>query len=148
MELIYGLFNTFVRWTILIITKSIYEHDNYDYYWDVYVPGYPLWTTYLSFLKVGNFGSAITHPIDLSSPGPFFNIGPDVSVGLLYIKFVLSITIFYRRVPGIVTDCPCDVWCRGLTTCLLFVGPLFENLVLNNSWSVCVTKRKVIFHRF
>ena len=32
---------------------------------------------------------------------------------------VLSIPtrIFYRGVPGFATDCPCGVWCRGLTTC-------------------------------
>ena len=24
---------------------------------------------------------------------------------------------------GFATDCPCDVWCRGLTICLLHVGP-------------------------
>ena len=24
------------------------------------------------------------------------------------------------------TDCPCGVWCRGLTTCLLYVGPPLE----------------------
>ena len=27
-------------------------------------------------------------------------------------------------VPGSATDCPCGVWCRGLTTCPLYVGPL------------------------
>ena len=32
-------------------------------------------------------------------------------------------------VPGFATDCPCSVWCRGLTTCPLYVGPLFGNLV-------------------
>ena len=26
---------------------------------------------------------------------------------------------------SIVTDCPCSVWCRGLTTCRLYVCPLF-----------------------
>ena len=34
--------------------------------------------------------------------------------------------IFCRRVPGFATDCPCGVWCRGLTTCLLYVGPPLE----------------------
>ena len=33
--------------------------------------------------------------------------------------------IFYRGVPGFATDCLCGVGCRGLTTCLLYVGPLF-----------------------
>ena len=27
-------------------------------------------------------------------------------------------------------------WCRGLTTCLIYVNPLYENLDLKNSWSV------------
>ena len=29
----------------------------------------------------------------------------------------------------LVIPCPCGVWCRGLTTCPLYVGPLFGNLV-------------------
>ena len=29
-----------------------------------------------------------------------------------------------------------DVWCRGLTICPLYVGKLFQNLVLYDSWSV------------
>ena len=36
-----------------------------------------------------------------------------------------SIWIFCRGILRLATDCPCGVWCRGLTTCLLFVGPLF-----------------------
>ena len=44
-------------------------------------------------------------------------------------KFTFHTRIFYRGVPGFATDCPCGVWCRGLTTCLLYVGPLFGNLV-------------------
>ena len=30
-------------------------------------------------------------------------------------------------------------WCRGLTTCLLHVGPPFENGFWNNSWAVGLT---------
>ena len=30
-----------------------------------------------------------------------------------------------RGVPGFATDCPCDVWCRDITTYLLYVGPFF-----------------------
>ena len=41
------------------------------------------------------------------------------------VMFRFSTRIFYRGVPGSVTDCSCGVWCRGLTTCLLYVGPLF-----------------------
>ena len=34
------------------------------------------------------------------------------------------------------SDCPCGVWCRGLTTCLQHVGPPFGNRIINNSWAV------------
>ena len=37
------------------------------------------------------------------------------------------------------TDCPGGVWCRGLTTCPLSVGPLFGNLVWNDSRFVSLT---------
>ena len=59
-----------------------------------------------------------------------------VTIGLLYVIFVSSTRIFYRWVPGFATYCPCRVLCRGLSTCLLYVGPHFGNLVLN-SWFVC-----------
>ena len=52
-----------------------------------------------------------------------------VTFGLLYVIFTFPTRIFYRGVPGFATDRPCGVWCRGLTTCLLYVGPLFGNLV-------------------
>ena len=42
-----------------------------------------------------------------------------------------STWIFCRGVSGFVTDCPCGVWCRGLTTCLLHIGPTFGNRILN-----------------
>ena len=35
--------------------------------------------------------------------------------------------IFCRGVLDFATDCPCGVWCRGLITCLLHVGPPFGN---------------------
>ena len=56
--------------------------------------------------------------------------------GPLYVKSSYSIWIFCRGVSGFATDCPCGVWCRGLTTCLLHVGPPFGNRTLNNSWAV------------
>ena len=49
---------------------------------------------------------------------------------------------------NITTDCPCGAWCRGLTNCLLCVGPLFGNLVLNDSWFVSFTYRKTHFLLF
>ena len=49
-----------------------------------------------------------------------------VTLGLLCVIFKFPSRIFCRRVPGFATDCPCGVWCRGLTTCLLYVGPPLE----------------------
>ena len=49
-----------------------------------------------------------------------------VTFGLLGVIFKFPSRIFCRRVPGFATDCPCGVWCRGLTTCLLYVGPPLE----------------------
>ena len=59
--------------------------------------------------------------------------------GPLYVTSSYSTWIFCRGVSGFATDCPCGVWCRGLTTCLLHVGPHFGNRILNNSWAVGLT---------
>ena len=59
--------------------------------------------------------------------------------GPLYVTSNYSTWIFCRGVSGFATDCPCGAWCRGLTTCLLHVGPPFRNLILNNSWAVGLT---------
>ena len=56
--------------------------------------------------------------------------------GPLYVISSYSTWIFCRGVSGFATDCPCGVWCRGLTNCLLHVGPPFGNRILNNSWAV------------
>ena len=34
--------------------------------------------------------------------------------------------------PGFTTDFPCSIWCRVLTSCLLYVAPLFGNLAWKN----------------
>ena len=52
-----------------------------------------------------------------------------VTFGLLYVMFTFPTRVFYRGIPGFAADCPCGVWCGGLTTCLLYVGPLFGSLV-------------------
>ena len=57
----------------------------------------------------------------------------------LYVTSSYSTWIFCRGVSGFATDCPCGVWCCGLTTCLLHVGPPFGNRILNNSWAVGLT---------
>ena len=52
---------------------------------------------------------------------------------------LFSTRIFYKWVPGFATDYPCGVWCRGLTTCLLYVGPPVGNLVWNDCGFVSLT---------
>ena len=59
--------------------------------------------------------------------------------GPLYVTSSYSTWILCRGVSGFATDCPRGVWCRGLTTCLLHVGPPFGNRILNNSWAVGLT---------
>ena len=71
-----------------------------------------------------------------------------VNIELLYVKFVFSTGIFYKGVPWFASDCPYGFMCRGLTTCLLCVGPLFRNLVSNDSWFLSLTKRKTHFSLF
>ena len=56
-----------------------------------------------------------------------------VTFGLLSVKFTFPTRIFYKGVPGFATDCPCGVWCRGSTTCFLYVSPLFGNIVYNDT---------------
>ena len=48
----------------------------------------------------------------------------------LFSHVYINTRIFYRGVPGFAIDCPCSVWCCALTTCLLYVGPIFRNLLL------------------
>ena len=59
--------------------------------------------------------------------------------GPLYVTSSYSTWIFCRGVSGFATDCPCGVWCCGLTTCLLHIGPPFGNRILNNNWAVGLT---------
>ena len=49
--------------------------------------------------------------------------------GPLYVTSSYSTWIFCRGVSGFATDCPCGIWCRGLTICLLHVGPPFGNRI-------------------
>ena len=58
------------------------------------------------------------------------------AIGSLYVTSSYSTWIFCRGVSGFATDCPCGISCRGLTTCLLHVGPPFENRLLNDFFFV------------
>ena len=70
------------------------------------------------------------------------------AIGPLYVTSSYSIWIFSMEVSGFATDCPCNVWCRGLTTCPLHVGPPFGNRCLNTSWAVGLTYWIVYLHFF
>ena len=70
------------------------------------------------------------------------------AIGPLYVTSSYSTWIFCRGVSGCATDCPCDVWCCGLTTCLLHVGPPFGNRFLNTSWAVGLIYWIVYLHIF
>ena len=83
---------------------------------------------------------------NLSAPSVFLLLGllseyrlQHGDIGPLYVTSSFSTWIFCRGVSGFATDCPCGVWCRGLTTYLLHVGPPFGNRLLNNSWAVGLT---------
>ena len=61
-------------------------------------------------------------------------------IGSLYVTSSYSTWIFCTGVSGFATDCPCGVWCRGLTTCFLHADSPFVNWFLNNSWAVdCIS---------
>ena len=70
------------------------------------------------------------------------------AIGPLYVTSCNSSWIFCRGVSGFTTDCPCDVWCRRLTTYLLHVGPPFGNRFVNTSWAVGLTYWIVYLHFF
>ena len=63
----------------------------------------------------------------------------------LYVTSSYSTWIFCRGVSGFATECPCEVCCHWLTTCLLHVGPPFGNPFLNTGWAVGLTSW-IIYH--
>ena len=79
-------------------------------------------------------------------PSGILNMIQHDALGPLYVTSSYSIWIFCWGVLGFATDCPWDVWCRGLTTCLLHVGPPFG--FLNTSWAVSLTYWIVYLHLF
>ena len=106
------------------------HHDSYDYHWDFC--GHPLLIELpfrLSVTKRFWFCKCTTPwmflPLDILLEYWIEH----VAFGLVYVMFTFPTRIFYRGVPGFATDCPCGVWCCGLTTCLQYVGPLFGNQV-------------------
>ena len=59
----------------------------------------------------------------VSASGPSFRILNWTCCSCLcqIFRFIFSYRTFYMVVPGFATNCPCDVWYRGLATCLLNV---------------------------
>ena len=108
-----------------ILFHHDFHHDFCDYHWDFY--GHYLLIYRLTLHKSGSANAQL--------PGCFcpwtfsLNIGLSMFPLASFVMFTFPTRIFYRGVPGFATDCPCGVWCRGLTTCLLYVGPFFGNLV-------------------
>ena len=81
--------------------------------------------------------SVATHSQDVFAPGHSFrSLNWTGCHRTPYVTSIYSTGIFYRGVSGFATDFPCGVWCRGLITCLLYVGPLFGNHLFNYSWVV------------
>ena len=97
-------------------------------------------------LYLRSSASANANSLDVSAPDILteYWIGR-ITFGLLCVMFTFLSRIFYRGVPGFATDCPCGVWCRGLTTCFLYAGPLFGNLVEKDSRFVILTLEKQFF---
>ena len=88
-------------------------------------------------LILGIWSSTVPNLQGCFCPWTFFqNIGFDM-VPSDHI-YLLNLDIL-QGVSGFATACPCDVWCRGLTTCLLHVCPPFGNWFLNTSWAVGLT---------
>ena len=97
----------------------------------IFVHGYLFWPTHLGFLKLVSFGSATTHLPGCVCTWTFSDWILDWTclfrILLYHVWFFTR--VFYRRGQGFATDCPCGVWCHGLSTCFLYFCPLVENLL-------------------
>ena len=126
-----------------------FHHGSCDYHWDFY--GHSLLSELhfrLSVTKLFWFCTCATPwmfpPLDILLEYWIEH----VTFGLFYVMFTFPARILYRGVPGFATDCPCGVWCRGLTTCPLYVGSFFGNLVKNDRRFVSLAQWKTTFLLF
>ena len=104
-------------------------------YVEILWPFFSLWTTRLGFLQRSSSGSANAEFYRCFRLLEYWiNMLPSC-------HFTFPCRIFCRGFSGFATDCPCGVWCRVLTTCLLHLGPLFGN----DSRFVRLTWRKSTF---
>ena len=83
---------------------------------------WPLVFVLNNILTLGILRSEISHLRGCFCPGLPFRISDSAwSNRTLYVTSRYSTRIFYKGVSGFATDCPRFVWCRGLSTCLLYV---------------------------
>ena len=96
-------------------------------------PFFFFWTTYLDFW-LNSSGSANAHLPGCFRPWAFpLNIGLNMLLSDCFMPcsdFLLGYSP--NEIQALLNDCLCGVWCRELTTCLLYVGPLFVNQVRND----------------
>ena len=132
-----------------IVFHHDFHHDScdyYDYYWEFY--GHSLLFKLHFRLSVTKWFWFCKCTTPRMFPPVDFLLEywiEHVTFRPLCVMFTFPTRIFYRGVPGFATHCPCGVWCHGLTTCLLYAGPLFGNLVENDSRFVSLTYRKTTF---
>ena len=90
---------------------------------------------YHALCKISNGLEKWRYPILHKAPPSYAS----TNYGLLCVMFTFHTKIFYRGVSSFATDYPCAVWWRGLTTCLLYVGSPFVNLIVNDNGFVSLT---------
>ena len=101
-----------------ILFHHDFHHDSCDYHWDFYGHWLPFDLHFRLPLHKYSWFCKCTTPWMFLPPDILLEYWIEhVSFGLLYVMFTFPTRIFYRGVPCLATDCPCCVWCRGLTTC-------------------------------
>ena len=105
-SLVYQLCLALCKWsdTRLLVTFGICFKQHFD-------------TRYLVFCNLSP--PRMFLPLDLLSEYRI-QLG---AIRPLYVTSSYSTWIFCRGVSGFATNCPCGVWCHGLATCRLHVGP-------------------------
>ena len=100
-----------------IIFHHDFHHDSCDYHWDFYDHWLPF-DLYLRLplYKLFWFCKCTTSWMFLPLDILLEYWMEHVSFGLIYVMFTFPTRIFYKGVRGLAPDCPCGVWCRGLTT--------------------------------
>ena len=116
----------------LLIAKSPLLHMLY----------YMNWLTYEYWTRTGGLGFDRSHGAGTSFPFDWQQVEEQAPkpVGLMMCFLLMTFVPVQKLcVNSFTADCPCGVWCRRLTTCVLHVGPPFGNRLLSNSWAVGLT---------